>query len=103
MGYIRTTVDVEIDYDEVEDYEICEMVSDRLDTHQRRIVRGTDKEKAKKLYEEFKQELIDSIDNRVPLNLSNTSLLDEMYQELFEVIRDKFTLDEVTNFVKTKS
>lgn len=102
MGYIRATVDVDVDYDDIEDYEICNIVEDRLDDYERKVANSKDPVRVKKLYEEFKQDLTKAVDGRVWIHVSDKTLLDEMYEELFEQIRDKFSLGEVTNFLKSK-
>lgn len=96
MGYISTTVDVDIDYDDLSDDDILDVLEDRIKRYKRRIENGGSNTDLRSLRKGV-AELID-----VSLDTSDKTLLDNMYDEVFKEIRDKFTLEELTNFLKTK-
>lgn len=97
MGYISTTVDVDIDFDDISDDDIVEILEDRIKTYKRKIKNGGSDKDLKSL----KESVADLLD--IPLDLDDKTLLDNMYDEVFKEIRDKFTLEQVTNFLKSKN
>ena len=97
MGYISTTVDVDIDFDDISDDDIVEILEDRIKTYKRKIERGGSDKDLKSL----KESVADLLD--IPLEPDDKTLLDNMYDEVFKEIRDKFTLEQVTNFLKSRN
>lgn len=103
MGSISTTVDVDIDYDEISDDEICDIIEDRINDYHRKINKGN--ERYKKNLEDFVKgvkERVSGIDPYAVPSIGERTLYDEFYDVAFRKIKDKFTLEEVEAFAKTK-
>ena len=106
MGYIHTTVDVEIDYDDISDDELLDIIEDRVKDYTRSIARGgVNEEKKKKQLDNFVKGIRDSISG-VNVDVIESSkgrtLEDDLYYRVFNILKENFTLDEVETFAKTK-
>lgn len=106
MGYIQTTVDVEIDYDDISDDEILDIIEDRVKDYNRSIARGgVNEEKKRKELEEFVKGVRESV-SEVQVDAIESSngrtLEDDLYYKAFKILKENFTLDEVESFAKTK-
>jgi len=104
MGYITTTVevDVDIDYDDIPDDEVVDIVEERIETYRKNIEKYPQMaaSKTKKL-----EEFISDIKETVGLarnSSEGSTLLDEMYNDAFKEIREKFSIHEVEAFLKSK-
>ncbi len=63
MGYITINTDVDVNFDDIEDYELLEMIEDRIDTYKRR--------EKKSAYEDFMNNIKDLIEDSTSLPESN--------------------------------
>ena len=106
MGYINVTADVDIDYDDISDQDICDILEDRIDSYIRKIESKRMKQsELKEFITDISDILSDALEKQgiAPSQVSSDkTLLDDMYDEVFKEMRDKFTLEQVTNFLKTK-
>jgi hypothetical protein len=102
MRYITTTVDVDIDYDDIDDDQLLDIVEDRVKTYKKDIdkyphVAASNTKKLDKFISDIRETV------GLPSKSSEGStLLDEMYEDAFKKIRDKFSIDEVEAFLKSK-
>jgi hypothetical protein len=106
MGYIHTTVDVEIDYDDISDDEVLDIIEDRVKDYTRSIARGgVNEENKKKQLDDFVKGVRDSVSG-VNVDVIESSegrtLEDDLYYRVFKILKENFTLDEVETFAKTK-
>ena len=102
---ITVTVDVDVDYDEFSNDDIYDLIEDRISMYERQESRASsDKDKAG--YQKKKQDFIDgvlvSMDRESFIKNEPYTLLDEQYNEIFETIRSKFSLEELQTFVNQK-
>jgi hypothetical protein len=97
MGYITVTADVDVRFDDIQDYELLEMIEDRIDTYKRR--------EKKSAYEDFMNNIKDIIEDSKPLAESNTthidddSLLGELKLEVCKKLMSKYSLEELETFL----
>lgn len=98
MGWISVNVNAEIDTDDFEDYQIIEIVEERInDLSKRTDPKGLSR----------KQEFIKGLSELLydfPEYLSDSkeTLHDKIYQELLLVIKEKFTIEELHNLIAEK-
>jgi len=94
MGYITTTVEVDIDYDDLDEDDLIQALRYKLN----RYVKKADS-KATASYNKLKDDIADLIDEEVPertvfTNLPDT-LLEEQTVEVLKKVAKKYNLDEL--------
>lgn len=98
MGYITVTAEVDIDYDDLDEDELIEALSGKLD----RYARKTDPQSLEK-FKELKKAITD-LGNEVPEPLEFTDLPGTLLEEsTIKALRDlakKYTLDQLEALLK---
>lgn len=91
MGYI--TAYVEVDFDDISDDDILDIITERLAKYKRR----TDQ----KLYNYFIGQLKDTLQDDIPeINISEQpSIRDWLLQKTLDKLTDKYTLEELENLL----
>lgn len=101
---ITVTVDVDVDYDEFSNGDILDLIQDRIERYERQErYASTDKDKAahQKNKKDFINEILESVNRDDLIKPEAGTLLDEQYNELFETMRSKYTLQELQTLLNT--
>jgi hypothetical protein len=99
MGYItiNTNVDVEVDYNEITDLEILEIIEDRLDTYKRRKNDLAHSSLIWDIEEVIEEQTASSkSDTR---NIDDESLLGELKLEVCKKLMSKYSLEQLETFL----
>ncbi len=97
MGYITINRDIDVDFDEIEDSDILDIIEDRLDTYKRR--------QNKLAHADLINDIKDLIKDSTSLPESNTTHIDEgsLYYELklkvCKELMSKYSLEQLETFL----
>jgi hypothetical protein len=97
MGYITIKADVDVRFDDIQDYELLEMIEDRIDTYKRR--------EKKSAYEDFMNNIKDIIEDQTAssesdtTNIDDESLLGELKLEVCKKLMSKYSLEQLETFL----
>ncbi len=99
MGYItiNTNVDVEVDYDEITDLEILDIIEDRLDTYKRRKNDLAHSSLIWDIEEVIEEQTASSKSDTK--NIDDESLLGELKLEVCKKLMNKYSLEELETFL----
>jgi len=97
MGYITITTDVDLNYDDIEDSDILDIIEDRLDTYKRRKNELAHSSLIWDIEELIEDQTASSESDTT--NIDDESLLGELKLEVCKKLMSKYSLEQLETFL----